>query len=223
MPSDKVASLASFLAAGYVRLVGLTSHWDIRGEEPVRELFRDGRHIIFAFWHNRFIMMPYCYRHHFRKERIAVIVSQSRDGELVGKFLDRYRFKSIRGSSSRGGRKAMLALLRLLKEDWDAAITPDGPRGPRYQVQDGIITLASMAGLPIVPASYASSLRIVFRKSWDHFRLPLPGSRIRLVFAEPLTAGRNMNDMERDNLRKELRRRLRWADRQAEAVVSEEA
>ena len=128
--------------------------------------------LIFAFWHNRFIMMPYCYRHHFRKKRIAVIVSQSRDGELVGKFLDRYRFKSIRGSSSRGGRKAMLALLRLLKEDLDAAIAADGPRGPTLP-GPGRHYHPGLDGRPsVVPASYRSSLPDCFSEKLGPFPSP---------------------------------------------------
>ncbi len=219
MASDLLKSLAPSLAAAYIRLVGTTSHWSIEGFAPIAKRLELEERVIFAFWHNRFILMPYYYRYRIGRERIAVLVSQSRDGRIVRDFLDRYRFRTVRGSSSRGGRGAMLALLRLLREGWDAAVTPDGPRGPRYRVQDGIITLAAVAGRPIVPVSVASSLRYVFRRSWDHFRLPLPGSRIWLVFGQPLSVPRNPTDTEREQLRETLRRRLRRADRRAEELA----
>ena len=218
MKSDRAISMISSLAAGYSRLVGKTSHWEFQGEEPVWEKFRNGENMIFPFWHNRFTMMPFVYENYFHQNRIAVIVSQSRDGELVVRFLDRFQFRSIRGSSSRGGKQAMLNLMRTVRDGWNVAVTPDGPRGPRYQVQDGIIALASVTGVPILPVSYASSLRFIFRGSWDHFRLPLPGSRIKLAFGEPLLVGKRLNDRERLDFREELRRRLRQADHEAEEV-----
>ncbi len=219
MTFDFLNSLVPALAAGYSRLVGATSHWETEGFEPVAEIFQNGGHAIFAFWHNRFVLMPYYYRQRLGKERIAVMVSHSRDGRIVENFLDRFRFRTVRGSSSRGGKRAALEMLRLLKEDWDAAVTPDGPRGPRYRVQDGILTLASVSRLPIVPVSYASSLRYVFRNSWDHFRLPLPGSRIYMVFERPLAVERELDENDRRKYRRELRRRMRRADRRAEELA----
>jgi len=219
MACDFFSNLAPALAAGYLRLVGATSHWETEGFEPTGEILRRGRPVIFAFWHNRFILMPYYYRYKLGRNRIAVMVSQSRDGGIVEGFLNRYRFRTVRGSSSRGGKKAMIALLRLLGENWDAAVTPDGPRGPRYRVQDGIISLASVSGLPIVPVSAAASLRYVFRRSWDHFRLPLPGSRIWMVFEEPLSVERKLTEPARQHCRKLLRRRLRRADLRAEELA----
>ena len=218
MKSDLAISMVSAFAAGYSRLVGRTSHWDILGAETVWEKFQNGENLIFAFWHNRFTMMPFIYEDHFRMNQIAVIVSQSQDGELVGRFIQRFKFKAIRGSSSRGGKRAMLNLMRTVRDGWNVAVTPDGPRGPRYQVQDGIITLASVTGVPIMPVSYSSSLRFIFRSSWDHFRLPLPGSRMKLAFGEPLSVGKRLKDQERSYYREELRRRLRQVDHEAEEV-----
>ncbi|MEA1928864.1 MAG: lysophospholipid acyltransferase family protein [Candidatus Auribacterota bacterium] len=219
MNSDIAISLAASFAAGYSRLVGKTSHWEFRGEKPVWEYFQSGNNLIFAFWHSRFLMMPFLYRNYFRKDRMAVIVSQSRDGEIVGRFLDCFNIRSIRGSSSRGGKRAMVNLMRSVKDGWDVAVTPDGPRGPRYKVQDGILTLASVTGVPILPASYAASLRFIVRSSWDHFRFPFPASRIKLVFGEPLPVGKNLKDKKRAALRDELQRRLRKADREAEELI----
>ena len=212
-------SIISNLAAWYTRLVGWTSHLEISNADQVGACFRDGKNMIFAFWHNRFGMMPFVCRQHFKMERIAVIVSESRDGELVVRFLQSFRFKVIRGSSSRGGKRAMLKLMRSMKEGWDVAVTPDGPRGPRYRVQNGIVALASTTGAPLVPVSYASSLRIIFRGSWDHFRLPLPFSRIKVVFGEPILVKKGVRGEDREALQEELRRRLRQVDREAEDMI----
>ncbi len=186
--------------------------------EPVRNIHDSGGSMIFAFWHNRFIVMPYIYRFFLKRSRIAVIVSQSRDGALVDGFLSRYGFRTVRGSSSRGGRRAMLGLVRSLRDGWDAAVTPDGPRGPRYRVQNGIITVAAATGVPIVPVSYSSSLRFIFRGSWDHFRLPLPASRIRVVFGRPLEVEKKPSPARQKELAEVLRKRMRKADRRAEEL-----
>lgn len=113
----------------------------------------------------------------------------------------------------------MLKLMRILHDGWDVAVTPDGPRGPRYHVHEGIIALASATGVPIFPVSYASSLRLIFRKSWDHFRLPLPGARIQLVIGKPLNIEKPLKGRSRSVARDELRHRLRQADREAEEAL----
>lgn len=207
------------LAAGFIRLVGKTSRWEFRGSGPVWKYMEAGQNQIFAFWHNRFIMMPYIYCSHFHKNRIAVIVSRSRDGELVGGVIERFGFLPIRGSSSRGGKEALLNLSRLLKEKWDVAITPDGPRGPRYHVQDGIISLAASSGAPIIPVSYASTHQFKLSRSWDHMRIPLPGGRISIVFGPPLQVQRGNGREGREFMARELKKRLRRADFEAESNI----
>ena len=178
--------LFASLAAGFVRLVGASSRWSFEDDGPVWECLRRDSPMIFAFWHNRFFLMPYVYTAYFRRRRIAVIVSRSRDGSLVSEFISRFGFLPVRGSTNRGGQAAFLNLARAVKGGWNAAVTPDGPRGPRYRVQPGIVTLAALTGAPIVPASASSSLQAVFSRTWDQMRIPLPGGRIRMVFGPPL-------------------------------------
>ncbi len=211
-----VEAILIFLIAGYIRLVGWTSRLEIRGDEPVRELIRGGKNVIFAFWHNRFAIMPYIYTSYFRKKKIAVIVSRSRDGKLVEGLIKRFGFLPILGSSSRGGSAALLNLKKSIEDGWDAAVTPDGPRGPRYRVQEGIIAVASATGAPIVPVSYAGTRQLIFRKSWDEFRLPLPFGRITIVLSPPLRVERETTGEKRAELAEELRKRLREVDQEAE-------
>jgi len=177
--------LARF-TAGFVRLVGATSRWTFENDGLVAENLRAGKPMIFAFWHNRFLLMPYVYTAHFHQNRIAVIVSRSRDGALVSEFISRFGFLPVRGSTNRGGQAAFLSLARVVKEGWNAAVTPDGPRGPRYRAQPGIVTLAALTGAPIIPASASSSRQAVFSRTWDQMRIPLPLGRIRMVFGPPL-------------------------------------
>ncbi len=211
-----VEAILIFLIAGYIRLVGWTSRLEVRGDEPVWELIREGKSVIFAFWHNRFAIMPYIYTSYFRKKKIAVIVSWSRDGRLVGGLIGSFGFLPISGSSSRGGITALLNLNKCIKDGWSAAVTPDGPRGPRYQVQEGIIAVASTTGAPIVPVSCASTRQLIFRKSWDRFRLPLPFGRITAVFSPPIRVERETTREKRAELAEELRKRIREVDREAE-------
>ncbi|MCX6349931.1 MAG: lysophospholipid acyltransferase family protein [Candidatus Aureabacteria bacterium] len=201
------------LVSGFIGLVGKTSRWRFEGEGTVWDLLRADRPAIFAFWHNRFLVMPYVYTAHFRQNRIAVIVSQSRDGALVGEFISRYGFQPVRGSTTRGGQAALLALARVIKAGWNAAVTPDGPRGPRYRAQPGIVTLASLTGAPIVPVSYASTRQAVFSRTWDQMRIPLPGGRIRVVFSPPLIVPPGLDGKAREEMAGILEEKLKECDR----------
>ena len=129
--------------------------------------------------------MPYAYR----GRRISVLVSQSKDGELIARTVARLGIDSSRGSSSRGGIAGMRSLLRKAAEGWDIAFTPDGPRGPLREVQPGVILAAASTGLPILPVAIAAS-RAKLLRSWDRFMVPLPFSTVHFVYGEPLAVER---------------------------------
>jgi hypothetical protein len=207
--------LFATLAAGFVRLVGATSRWSFEGDSFVWENLRASRPMIFAFWHNRFFLMPYVYTAHFHKNRIAVIVSRSRDGSLVSEFISRFGFLPVRGSTNRGGQAAFLSLARAVKDGWNAAVTPDGPQGPRYRAQPGIVTLAALTGAPIVPASASSTRQAVFSRTWDRMRIPLPLGRIRMVFGPPLLVPPDTDGEKRTETALRLEKMLLECDRAA--------
>jgi lysophospholipid acyltransferase (LPLAT)-like uncharacterized protein len=139
---------------------------------------------------------------------MAAMVSASRDGGFLAGILDSYGIKPVRGSSSRRGSQALLELTSWAERGYDLAITPDGPRGPRYTVQDGVISLAQITGLPIIPASYSLSWRWQ-AKSWDGFLIPLPFARWEIVAGKMMRVPREATDAEREALRQQLETELR--------------
>lgn len=147
------------LAARTIRLLGLTMRMSTVGGETVDELYRQGKHIIIAFWHGRQLMMPLAYR----GQQASILISQHRDGEIIARIMRYFGFQSIRGSSTRGGLRATRQLLRAGRNGGDLVMTPDGPKGPACTVQSGVIYLAKATGLPIIPLTFACSKKKSFR------------------------------------------------------------
>ncbi|HOC49758.1 MAG TPA: lysophospholipid acyltransferase family protein, partial [Verrucomicrobiota bacterium] len=132
----------------------------------------------------------------------------SRDGALLAAILECFGVQPVRGSSSRRGPQALLELSGWAERGYDLAITPDGPRGPCYVVQEGVIGLAQVTGLPIVPASCRLGRKVRLR-SWDGFQVPLPFSRCDVVIGAPVRVPRDAAEAEREALRQGLERTLR--------------
>jgi hypothetical protein len=135
-------------------------------------------------------------------------VSASKDGAFLAAILECFKVQPVRGSSSRRGPQALLELTTWAERGYDLAITPDGPRGPCYVVQDGVVLLAQITGLPVVPVAF--NIRWKFRlKSWDRFQIPLPFSQCEIVFGEPVEVPRSLSDSAREELRETLEQRLK--------------
>jgi lysophospholipid acyltransferase (LPLAT)-like uncharacterized protein len=172
---------------------------------------RKGRPLIFAFWHGRLLMMPTVYR----GKGVAIPISLHQDGELISRTVKYFGFRSIRGSTTRGGFSAMREMLKVSEEGYDIAITPDGPRGPRYRVQNGVIELAKRTGMAIIPVTFNASRKKVFR-SWDRFLLPYPFSRGIFIFGKPLLVPQQMDKGVFEQTRLLLERKLRKITDQAD-------
>lgn len=153
VPQWIAAHIIPVLGAKCIQWLGHTLYISKRGEEPVCKLYREGKSVIFAFWHGRQLMMPLAYR----GKLAYILISQHRDGELIDRVISRFGFRSVRGSTTRGGNAALRQLIRYGRTGADLVITPDGPRGPQGTVQEGVIHLAKMTGLPIVPVTVAYS------------------------------------------------------------------
>jgi lysophospholipid acyltransferase (LPLAT)-like uncharacterized protein len=157
------------IGAGVIRLLGRTMTMARRGEEQVDALYRQGQHIILAFWHAQQLMIPLGYR----GLGAHVLISQHRDGEVIARIIARFGHRSVRGSSTRGGAGALRELIRIGRSGADLAVTPDGPKGPRQVAKLGVIQLAKTTGLPIVPLAFGCSKKKSLRAgtaSWSHFR-----------------------------------------------------
>jgi len=164
---------------------------------------------IWAFWHNRILLMPYLYERFCPRRRMLMLVSRSRDGEFITRIMNRFGIDGARGSSSRGGSDALRELLRELERPQarDIGITPDGPRGPRAKVQDGVLALAASSGRSIYPVTTQAS-RFWELPSWDRFQIPYPGAICRVVIGPEVAAPKNLEPSELDRVRGELERAL---------------
>ncbi|HUI05947.1 MAG TPA: lysophospholipid acyltransferase family protein [Verrucomicrobiae bacterium] len=188
-----------------VTAIGSTLRWRI---DDAAQLLTNTpqRACIFAFWHNRIFLMPYLFRKHWhsrQRDRVAVLVSASKDGEKLTSVLSKFHLICVRGSSSRRGKEALRELTRLVEDGYDAGITPDGPRGPKYHCQDGVISLSQITQAPIIPVSYDLRHKVTIN-SWDNFMIPLPFTRATLHIGAPLTVAVDAGDAQREQKRLEL-------------------
>jgi lysophospholipid acyltransferase (LPLAT)-like uncharacterized protein len=207
-PGARLAARLIWLA---VHAVDATLRYDLQTDQAAWTTMRRGR-AIFAVWHNRLALSLRLYARFIQKHdpprRLAAMVSASRDGGLLAQVLTLFGVQPVRGSSSRRGAQALLEMTTWAERGYDLAITPDGPRGPRYQVQAGAVDLAALCGLPLIPVSY--DLTQAWRlHSWDGFLVPLPFSLCRVRFGEPLEVPRAPDDAARETYRAEFERRLR--------------
>jgi lysophospholipid acyltransferase (LPLAT)-like uncharacterized protein len=170
-------------AAGYpaMRLLGSTWRWRASGLEHLDAVAQAGRLPIMAFWHGRILPATY----YFRRRGIVVITSENFDGEWIARIIERFGYGTARGSTSRGGRKALLQLTRDMANGKPAAFTVDGPRGPARIVQPGAVWLAKATGNPVVPFHIESSRHWTL-DTWDRTQIPRPFATAAVVLGEPL-------------------------------------
>jgi len=172
----------SFLGWLFVLLLGKTLRVKVKGEETVKGLHEKGERVIYAFWHGRMLLPTY----HLRNQSIYALVSKHRDGEYLARILRHLGSGTIRGSTSRGGGRALLLMAKKLKEGFDGAFTPDGPRGPIYKAKPGITRLAQKTQMPIIPLSSNANRKKVYLDNWSKFILPRLFSRGIIIYGEPI-------------------------------------
>ncbi len=161
---------------------------------------------IFVGWHNRVLLMPMCFPRALRRKGVA-LASKSRDGEFAAQFLKAMGIDSVRGSSSRGGFRALVELRRHLNSGNYVFITPDGPRGPRYDVHPGAAALAEKTGFPIIPVSLNMPARWEL-KGWDRTQIAKPFSRIEMIIGAPLHIPPNLTEDQRQEQQQRVRQAL---------------
>lgn len=191
-----------------IRLLGSLVAVRVVNSETIDLVRRYDGSVLFAFWHGRMFLMPRFYRQHLaRWTEVWILISQHWDGEVIARTMERFGIRAIRGSSTRGGGKAFLGMVRTMRKGKSIAVAPDGPRGPRYRVQPGVIRLARLTGAPIFPVTVSAhpSLRI---PSWDRFLLPLPGSSARVVLGQPLVVPRTLDEGQEERYRVRLEEAL---------------
>ena len=167
---------------------------------------------IFAFWHNRLFYLAYYYVKKSRGHKATMLVSLSRDGDYGVSLVRRLKQDVVRGSTSRGGRRAVAELVRRIADGKNVAITPDGPRGPAFKVNEGTIKLAQITGARIIPVSFDASRKRRL-KSWDQFVMVRPFGRVHVAFGEPIEIPRKITTTDRERYGKQLEESLYQLDR----------
>jgi lysophospholipid acyltransferase (LPLAT)-like uncharacterized protein len=186
----------------------LRLRWDSRSPLSPDELKGP---VICCLWHNRLLLCMEAYQKQRKRQDLgkglAALISASKDGAFLAAILECFGVQPVRGSSSRRGPQALLELTSWAERGYSLAITPDGPRGPRYIVQEGVMSLAQLTGLPIMPFSFYARRKIRM-KSWDGFQIPLPFSRCDLRLGKPILVPRDATDAQREDSRKSLEEAL---------------
>jgi lysophospholipid acyltransferase (LPLAT)-like uncharacterized protein len=155
---------------------------------------------IYIFWHSKMLAGWYL----FRNIKAASLVSQSKDGEVLAKILDKWDYKVIRGSSSRGGKESLIELISALNDGSKAVVTPDGPRGPMKEIKNGVLKLSFETGKPIIPVKITYKSKFILDKSWDKFEIPYPFSKCEAEFGKNFYYTEYKYDNDLDNFKKEI-------------------
>ena len=199
-----------------IEALGGTYNWRDRGADVLARLAREGRQPIFAFWHGRILAATLF----FRDRGIVVITSENFDGEWIARIIRRFGYDTARGSTSRGGARALVQMRRDLRAGSPAAFTVDGPRGPARVAQAGAVWLASATGNPIVPFHIeARSFWTV--NSWDRHQVPKPGSDVAIAIGQPIEVPPKADEATIETGRCQMEQALSRLEAQSRALLGE--
>ena len=209
--------LAGVLGAIFIRLLFSTVSIKEIPDDYSRKLKRQGKCVIYAVWHAHLLIPVYV----CRNLGIKGLISQHSDGEYLAQIVQWLGFDVARGSTTRGGAKALLSMIKKIKEDAvSLAITPDGPKGPRFVAQSGAIILGQKTGFPIIPVSLGLT-NYWELPSWDRFRIPKPFSKATIIYEDPIIIPPKLEKSEIEVYRKLLEKALIKLGNEAESMVAD--
>jgi lysophospholipid acyltransferase (LPLAT)-like uncharacterized protein len=213
----KRVQAAAIAGVGYpvIAALGGTLRWRVSGLQHLDAIRAAGHQPVMAFWHGRILPATY----YFRRRGIVVITSENFDGEWIARIIERFGYGTARGSTSSGGKRAILQLMRELKAGHPAGFTLDGPRGPAKVAQPGAVWLAMATGNPLLPFHLEASSAWTTH-SWDRTQIPKPFSTVGLAVGEPLYVEPNASAEALEAARIELERRLAALEADAAALLS---
>ena len=214
-----VQRIAAAIAAGLIAAVKATTRWRTVNVAAAAGAWAGEKPVIVAFWHNRLAMMPACWP---SRQPFHMLISSHPDGQLVAAAISHFGLKTIAGSSTRGGGDAMRNLVRALRRGESIGVTPDGPRGPRMVAGDGVLALARLSGVPILPASISVSHRIVLN-TWDRLIIPLPFGHGAMIWGNPIAVPRDADDVTLAALKTRLEEELIRVSAEADAIAGHDA
>jgi lysophospholipid acyltransferase (LPLAT)-like uncharacterized protein len=207
------AAAISTVGTPVIEALGGTYHWHERGTAHLDRVRASGRPPIFAFWHGRILAATL----YFRDRDIVVMTSENFDGEWIARIIRRFGYGTARGSTSRGGARALAQLRRDLTAGRPVAFTVDGPRGPARVAQAGALWLSAATGCPVVPFHVEASRHWTVR-SWDRHQVPRPGADVAIAIGEPMTVADTGADTV-EAARRELEFRLAVLEQQAREAL----
>ena len=192
--------LVSFLGSMYVLFVYKTSTINLKNRKNIESLFKKNESFIYAFWHDQLLMCPLTWQSELE---IKVLISKHRDGDIIAKLISNLGFKAIRGSThksgktrNKGGLLSARQMIKSLKKGISIGISPDGPKGPRHKVSDGILSISRLSNSPILPVGIGFKKKWVL-STWDKFIIPKPFNQITIIWGEPLPALKNEKNTKR--------------------------
>jgi lysophospholipid acyltransferase (LPLAT)-like uncharacterized protein len=213
----KRAEVAAIAAVGVPAIAALGSslNWKVEGLDNL-QFEGKGRRPIMAFWHGRVLTATYF----FRNRGIVVMISENFDGEWIARIIERFGYGASRGSTSRGGQRALLQLKRHVEEGRPAGFAVDGPRGPARQVQPGVVWLAKLTGSPVVPFHMEASSYWSLN-SWDRTQIPKPFSTVAISVGTPIEVAQDIDEAGVDAKRREVESALRSLEQRATELLSD--
>jgi lysophospholipid acyltransferase (LPLAT)-like uncharacterized protein len=213
----KRAQVSAIAGLGYplIQALGHTLRWRVDGLEHLDAILTSGRQPVMVFWHGRILPATY----YFRRRGIVVITSENFDGEWIAGIIERFGYGTARGSTSRGGRRALVQLVRDLEAGKPAGFTVDGPRGPARVAQPGAIWLAKATGNPVVPFHLEAD-RFWTTNSWDRTQIPKPFATVAIAVGEPLEVSADAGDEGLEAARRDLEARLQALEARALQMIS---
>jgi lysophospholipid acyltransferase (LPLAT)-like uncharacterized protein len=209
--------VAAIAGLGYplINALGHTLRWRVEGMSHYDAIIASGRQPVMAFWHGRILPATF----YFRRRGIVVITSENFDGEWIARIIERFGYGTARGSTTRGGPRAMVQLVRALKAGKPAGFTLDGPRGPARVAQPGAVWLAGATGNPVLPF-HLEAARAWTLGSWDKTQIPKPFTNVALVIGEPIDIPSGSTDEQLRLARELLEQRLTRLEERARELVS---
>ncbi len=212
MRSIAVQKSIGGLIAAYMTLVKYTTRWDIEGADKVQSIIEEKNGVIALVWHSRFMMLTSAWKKQYQLP--YVLISRSRDGNIVAHASHYLGLKTIRGSTkkaakannaakAKGGAKASLDIVTAIENKGCIVVTPDGPRGPRQRLGDGPLRLAKLTNAPLMPCSFAVKNRKLLN-SWDRLVVPLPFGKGKIIWGTPVNITKEADDNEIEHIRKRI-------------------
>lgn len=192
--SSVTQNILAFIAYLYIKLVFITSRWEFQNHETFENYVKQNKPFIISFWHGHLLMMA-CAKQW--KKPVYMLISNHRDGKIISKVMKYFGIYTIAGSTDKQGFEAARIILEKLKQGSIIGITPDGPRGPREVISNGVLQLARLGQVDVIPIAY-SCKPLKCLRTWDYFRIAKPFCKGIFVIGEPVTPQKDLEQFKQD-------------------------